>query len=243
MNEFEGKTVIVTGAASGIGRGTAKMFGARGAHVVLVDLDDVGAKAVAEECAAAGGSATVRATDVTSSAAVAAAVSDIIAEVDRIDSLVNVAGIYPGARLVEMSDELWRSVLEVNLTGTFFMCREVARHMLDQGGGSIVNISSGGSQTPIERMSAYSASKAGVNGFSRTIALELAPTVRVNVVAPGLTNTNDLPTEYSDLTASVPLGRWAAVDEVAEAILFLASDRASFITGQTLFVSGGRIMT
>jgi NAD(P)-dependent dehydrogenase (short-subunit alcohol dehydrogenase family) len=240
--DFDAKTVMVTGAASGIGRGTAKAFAGQGAHVVLLDVDEVGLKAVAEECEILGATATTRRVDVTSSASVGSMMEEIVAVVERVDVLVNVAGIYPGVRLVDMTDELWRSVLDVNLTGTFHMCRELARHMLERGGGSIVNISSGASQIPIDEMSAYSASKGGVNAFSRTIALELAPTVRVNVVAPGLTDTNDMAAEYAHLTESVPLGRWAGTDEVAEAILFLASDRASFITGQTLFVSGGRIM-
>ena len=242
MRELEGKTVMVTGAASGIGRGTAERFAANGADLALVDIDQDGVRQAADACGSSGVRVTTYAADVTSSESVRHLMEEVLASVDRVHSLINVAGIYPGAPLLEMSDEMWDSVLAVNLTGTFKMCRQVAPHMLERGGGSIVNISTGASMTPIVGMSAYSASKGGVNAFSRTIALELAPSIRVNVVAPGLTDTHDQASRFPELTSTVPLGRWAEIGEIAEAILFLASDRASFITGQTLFVSGGRIM-
>jgi len=242
MRELTGKTVMITGAASGIGRGTAERFAECGANVALVDMDQDNLRPAADACRSSDVHVTTHAADVTSSASVRNMMKEVIAAVDRVDSLINVAGIYPSAPLLEMSDEMWDSVLGVNLTGTFKMCRQVAPHMLERGGGSIVNISTGASMTPIVGMSAYSASKGGVNSFSRTIALELAPSVRVNVVAPGLTDTHDQASRFPELTSTVPLGRWASIGEVAEAILFLASDRASFITGQTLFVSGGRIM-
>ena len=242
VSELAGTTVMVTGAGNGIGRATARLFAERGAALVLLDLDERALESVRDECASLGASVHLRRVDITSSEDVAAMMQDVVRAVDRVHSLAHVAGIYPSANLVDMTDKMWHDVMTVNLTGTFIMCREVARHMLAQGGGSIVNVSSGASQTPLPMHSAYSASKGGVNAFSRTIAMELAPTVRVNVVAPGLTATRDHERENPHQVASVPLGRWGRPEEIAEGIAFLASDRASYITGQTLFVGGGRIM-
>ena len=243
MSELCGKTAMITGAGRGIGRAVAQLFAERGADVVLLDLDEDALAVVADECRASGVGVAMRQVDVSSSGAVTAMLASVLVDVDHVDVLANVAGIYPPAPLVDMTDELWQQVIGVNLTGTFVMCREVARHMLARGAGSIVNVSSGASHTPLPAHSAYSASKGGVNAFSRTIAAELAPAVRVNVVAPGLTATHDHAEVHADQTATVPLGRWGRPAEIAEAVVFLASDRASYITGQTLFVGGGRIMT
>jgi len=242
VSEFEGKTVMITGAGSGIGRAAARLFVERGAGVVLLDIDEQALTRVSEECRSTSGVVTPWQVDVSSTAGIAAMMKGVLGAVDRVDALAHVAGIYPSANLVDMTDEMWHEVITVNLTGTFVVCREVARHMLARGGGSIVNVSSGASQTPLPLHSAYSASKGGVNAFSRTIAAELAPTVRVNVVAPGLVATRDHEQVHADQTVTVPLGRWGSPNEIAEGIAFLASERASYITGQTLFVGGGRIM-
>lgn len=240
--ELDGINALVTGAAHGIGRATALLLAERGAHVIAADIDEDGAKSVAQQCVAAGGRAIAIVVDVTSSPSVDAMVVAASGQVGRIHALAHVAGIYPASPMVEMTDETWDLVLDVNLTGTFRVCRAVGRHMLASGGGSIVNITSGAARIPYKNLSAYAASKGGVISFSRTIADELAPFVRVNVIGPGPTYVGDGPAPDNPLAALIPLGRFALPDEIAEGIVFLASDRARFVTGQVLHVNGGRSM-
>jgi NAD(P)-dependent dehydrogenase (short-subunit alcohol dehydrogenase family) len=241
--EYDGMTAMVTGAGHGIGRATAMLFAARGAKVVLADLELMRAEAVARECHGEGHLAVE--VDLRSSESVAAMVEMAVREVGRVHALANVAGIYPAAPMIDTTDDMWRAVLATNLDGTFHTCRALAPHMLEAGGGAIVNVSTGATRMPFPGLSAYAASKGGVVSFTRTIAVELAPTVRANVVAPGPTSVPDDLThqDRAALQAStIPLGRPALPEEVAEAITFLASSRARFITGQTLNVNGGRSM-
>jgi NAD(P)-dependent dehydrogenase (short-subunit alcohol dehydrogenase family) len=240
--EYEGMTALVTGAGHGIGRATARLFAERGARVVLADIDVERAASVAAECAA--GDHLVLEVDVRSAASVDALARQLRSSVDRLHVLANVAGIYPFAPMVDTSDDLWRDVLATNLDGTFHTCRALAPRFLEQGGGAIVNVTSGAARIPYPGLSAYAASKGGVISFSRTIAAELAPTVRVNVVGPGPTDVWDDTDGIDRAEASVPipLGRYARPEEIAEGITFLVSDRARFVTGQVLHVNGGRSM-
>ncbi len=256
--EFADRTVLVTGAGHGIGRATSKLFASRGARVIVADIDLERANAVASECGDADHLAL--AVDVASSASVNEMTAAAIATCGRVHVLANIAGIYPMAPMVDTSDDTWRRVMAVNLDGTFHTCRALAPHLLEHGGGAIINVTSGAARIPYPNLSAYAASKAAILGFTRTIAAELAPHVRANVIGPGPTIGEDNP-ESPDYTgaepvietpelrdqiraaaSAIPLGRFARPDEIAEGIVFLASDRASFITGQILHVNGGRSM-
>jgi len=168
----------------------------------------------------------------------------------KIDALVNVVGVYPAERVTAMSDELWDKVILTNLTGVFYCCRAALSRMLKTGGGSIVNVSSILAAVPREGFAAYAASKGGVESFSRVLALEAAPTVRVNVVAPGPVNpsagTAPVPPEGNDTREQatstahrIPLARAGQPGEIAAGIAFLISADASFMTGQILRINGG----
>lgn len=251
--EFEGKVAFVSGAARGIGRATALAFAQGGADVAVADLGGPELEAVRKECEGLGVRALALEFDQGDSAQVEAAFARIVEELGRCDIVANVAGIFPFASILETSDELWRKVMDTNLSGVFYCSRAALRIMKDQGGGCIVNIASGAGIRGLPTLGAYAASKAGVIGLTRVLALEGAPEVRVNVVAPGPTNTQGgspdqragAPGEgVTQATAApgIPLGRMGTPEEVAEAITFLASTKASFIHGQVIHVNGGLIM-
>jgi NAD(P)-dependent dehydrogenase (short-subunit alcohol dehydrogenase family) len=184
---LEGKVVVVTGGAHGIGEATAYRFAEEGARIAVADLDVDGAQVVAKACAEQGVEALAVGFDQRSSDSVAGMVATVERQFGRIDALANVAGIYPASLIVETSDERWDDVLRNNLTGVFYCARAVLRGMIERGGGSIVSVASGAAVKPMEGLAAYAASKGGLAAFSRVLALEAAPLVRVNVVAPGPT--------------------------------------------------------
>ena len=241
--EFSGKVVVITGGAGDIGRVAAARFIEEGARVVLLDSDEVGLERVAGEIKGA----SAKRIDVTDLENVEAVFSAVFAEYDGIDVLVNCAGIYRHAGVLEMSAKEWHETLDVNLTGVFAASKSAGALMIRQEtGGVIVNMDSTAAKRGNPQHSHYCASKAGIVGFGRALAMELAPRVRVNAVAPGVIESRmsaDMPGERRvSWMGQVPLGRFGLPTEVAEAIFFLASDRASYINGAVLNVNGGMWM-
>ena len=249
--KFTNKVAIVTASAgAGIGQATARAFGKEGAGVVLTDISDKRLAVAAEDFRSSVSSKVLPILcDVTDRQQVETMTSQTLAEFGRIDILVNNAGIDFRSSAVDMTDEAWERVINVNLRGTFYCCRAVLPHMLKQGYGKIINLSSIAAwQHTSQDSVAYGASKAGILGFTRLLAREVADKgINVNAVAPGFT-ANDYslrihPPEALEFYKTVtPLGRYGKPEEQASAILFLASDEAKFVVGATLCVSGGWYM-
>jgi NAD(P)-dependent dehydrogenase (short-subunit alcohol dehydrogenase family) len=241
--ELEGRVAIITGGGSGIGAATARRFAAEGATVAVFDRDGETAVAIAAEV-----NGHAYALDVRDGDEVAEVIDRVAQTVGQIDILVNNAGTGDLRPLHTVDDKLWHRLIDVNLTGTFNATRSVMPYMLESGGGAIVNIASVSGLAPTRNEAAYSAAKAGVIALTKSGALEYGPTVRVNCVAPGHVRTpmtavwEQMPDAFAPIAEAIPLGRIGEAGEIAEAILFLASDRASYITGQTLVVDGGVIL-
>lgn len=242
-----GQCAVVTGGGDGIGRATALLLAAAGARVAILDLNGERATAVAAEIIAAGGMASCYAADVSDETALEAAFAAAVDAHGRPDILVNNAGIAIRQPAIELSLEDWNRVISVNLTGMFLAARIAARHMLAGGRpGAIVNTASimglsGGLYPNV----AYQTSKGGVVNMTRALALEWAPRIRVNAVAPTFVNTRLIaglmsnPQTVAAIEAATPNGRIAEPDEIASAILFLAGPAAAMITGVILPVDGG----
>jgi NAD(P)-dependent dehydrogenase (short-subunit alcohol dehydrogenase family) len=245
--EFAGKVAIVTGASRGIGRAVAEMLAERGASLVLVGMDKARIETVARDI---GRGAIPVSGDVARAETAVAAVDAAITGFGKLDILANIAGAFPTALLQDMTDDQFAESIATNLQGTFAFCRAALPVMRKQGGGAIVNISSMAARFPTPGLSVYGASKAGVEAFSRSIAVEAAPEVRVNVVAAGPTATEtvralieaDTTGATAAVTKSLPLGRLAEPREIAEVVLFLASQRASCMTGQVVHANCGGLM-
>jgi NAD(P)-dependent dehydrogenase (short-subunit alcohol dehydrogenase family) len=241
--DLDARVAVITGGASGIGAATARRFAAEGATVAVIDRDP---EAVMKVAAEVGGHAY--ALDVRDGDEVTEVIDRIAQTLGQVDILVNNAGTGDLRPLHTVDDQLWHRLIDVNLTGTFNLTRAVIPYMLETGGGAIVNNASLSGLAPTRNEAAYSAAKAGVISLTKSAALEYGPTVRVNCVAPGHVRTpmtavwEQMPDAFAPIAASIPLGRIGEADEVAEVILFLASDRASYITGQTLIVDGGAIL-
>ena len=242
---FADKTAVVTGGARGIGFECAKKFAAGGATVVLVDvLEDV-MKQAAEKLLAAGAKQVLTyKMDVTDEAAVEKTLDEVVEKCGRLDILVNNAGITRDDLLLRMEAAMWDLVMSVNLKGTFLMTKHAARHMLRQRYGRIVNLASVSGLVGNPGQANYSASKAGVVGFTRTVARELAKRgITCNAVAPGFIKTDMtdvLPDKAKEMAlAAIPMARMGLPEEVAGVIAFLASDDAAYVTGHVLAVDGG----
>lgn len=249
---FRGRVVVVTGGERGIGRGIVLAFASRGAHLVVAHADDERSADEAADVAAqvrhAGSDVLLVRTDVRSESDVASLARAAESSFGRIDVLVNNAGVYPRALVTEMPVETFDDTVAVNLRGTFLCCRAVLPGMIARRGGRIVTISSAAAFAPRVRGAHYAATKAGIIGLSRALALEVAPHgITVNVVAPGTVDTEQSRQELDDeafaqLARDIPIGRIGTPGDVAGAVLYFASDAASWVTGQTLLVNGGRLM-
>ena len=234
-----GKIALITGGARGQGRQEAERFAAEGATVYITDvLDDVGAAAADE----LGDAVTFLHHDVTSEDDWAAVIAGIVEQHGRIDILVNNAGIFSMTAALDTSIEAWNQMVAINQTGVFLGIRDVGRVMCEQGSGSIINISSIAGLAGVGRAHAYAATKWAVRGMSKSAAIEFAAHgVRVNSVHPGIIDT-DMLREFGGnlerITESIPMGRTASADEVANVVLFLASEEASYCSGHEFVVDG-----
>jgi 3-oxoacyl-[acyl-carrier protein] reductase len=243
-----GQVALVTGASRGIGRAIAERLAQAGAHVLV---NYVQQQAAAEETCAAisakNGAAELCRFNVANSAEVTAAIQEALTRHGKIDILVNNAGLSIDNLLLRLKEEEWDRVMDVNLKGVFLCTKAVSRSMLKQKGGRIINVTSVVAQTGNAGQSAYTAAKAGIIGFTKTMAKELASrSITVNAVAPGFIETDmtgSLPEQVkSGYLSLIPAGRWGAAEEVAEVVAFLASPLAGYITGQVININGGMYM-
>lgn len=250
MRRLADKVALVTGGASGIGRATALLMVREGASITLVDLNRAGGEAVRAEIIAAGGRAHFVCGDVTRADECQRAVNETIAAFGRLDVLFNNAGIIRRANVLELSEQDWDRVMTVNVKPIFLMSKYAIPHMIRQGGGSIVNTASGWGLVGGRRAAVYCASKGAVVLLTKAMALDHGEhNIRVNCVCPGDTDTAMLRNEAEQLgepverflieSAQRPLKRVGRPEEIAEAVLYLASDAASFVTGAALVVDGG----
>jgi meso-butanediol dehydrogenase / (S,S)-butanediol dehydrogenase / diacetyl reductase len=249
--------VLITGAATGIGRAITAAFLAEGARVVAVDIDAPRLRATVAELAEQGGNVVAFEGDVTDSAQVNDVVHRAADHLGGIDVLVNDAGVITMANVVDVSEADWDHVMDVNAKGPFLMMKAAVPGMLDAGGGAIVNIASQAGKRGYKLFAHYCASKAALILLSKGLALEVAPSIRVNCICPGIVNTEMMEREYvweEEMTgepkpsiqarwmSGVPMGRFQEPEHVARVVLFMASDDASEMTGQAINVTGGMVM-
>ena len=248
MKRLEQRTAIVTGAGQGIGRAIALGFAREGASIVIADVNEESASAVKNEIEAGGGKALAIRTDVSDESSVQAMAKESLAEFGRVDILVNNAGIFPTSSVEEMSEEDWDRVIGTNLVGAFLCAKAVVPKFLEQGSGRIISLTSGRAFQGAKNGAHYAASKAGIIGFSKSLALELAPHgITVNVICPGITDTaqprgHQTEEEMYAQGQRIPLGRIGQPEDLVGPAVFLASGAAAFVTGQTILVNGGSIM-
>ena len=247
--DLSGKIAIVTGGASGLGKAIAEGYAQYGAKVAIVDLNKEAAEKTAEEITDMGGEALGLNCDVSKAEDVRTVVTQIIDKFGKIDILLNNAGLGMRSNAEEMTDDMWNTVINVNLKGAFFFCREVGKKMIKQGrGGRIINMSSIAGVVGIETGNVnYAASKGGLNAMTRCLAIEWAQhNILVNAIAPSHTRTpliekliKEKPETGQYFLNNIPLGRLGNVVDIVGPAIFLASEAAAFITGHTLLVDGG----
>jgi NAD(P)-dependent dehydrogenase (short-subunit alcohol dehydrogenase family) len=235
MQRLQGRRIVVTGAASGIGKSTALLLAREGASLTLLDLDAAGLDDTARRT-----KGHAIATDITNEASVNDAIARAASAMGGIDGVVNAAGIMHTGPMVEMSVTTWRKVLEVNLVGTYLVARACVPHLSSATGSTIVNIASGAGLLPnAPGLTAYAASKGGVVNLTRAMAAELAPKIRVNSVCPGMVDT-PMADGFRANVGNYALKRIADPEEIARVILFLTSAESSYVTGAALAADGGR---
>jgi NAD(P)-dependent dehydrogenase (short-subunit alcohol dehydrogenase family) len=248
MPSFDGKVAIVTGAANGIGQATAAAFASRGASVLLADIDVERGEAVVTRITDDGGTASFVRADVSNAADVKAMVDAAVERYGRLDYAHNNAGIVGGgATVVDMPEETWNQGIGVMLTGVFLCLKYEIPAILEQSGGAIVNTSSGAGIIGFPTMANYVAAKHGVIGLTKTAALEYATSgIRINAVCPGTARSKMVddwigsdPAKEAEVAALHPIGRIAEAEEIANAVLWLCSDAASFMIGHAMVVDGG----
>jgi len=248
MMKLKGMVALVTGAGRGIGKATAILLAKEGADVVVNDVDLQSAKETADDIRAMGCEALPIKAHVSDKAQVCKMVDSIINAFEKIDILVNNAGIFSSVPLIDMTEDEWDKIMDVNLKGVFVCSQAVMKFMIRQRSGKIVNIASlAGKVGGLYAGAHYAASKAGVICLTKSLAKQLAQyNINVNAVAPALIETDmmkDWPKQVKEtLLRQVPLGRFGTADEVAETVLFLVSDGANYITGATIDVNGGLLM-
>jgi NAD(P)-dependent dehydrogenase (short-subunit alcohol dehydrogenase family) len=246
---LDGRTAVITGAANGIGAACARLLSAQGAAVALWDVADAAGRALADEIGAAGGRALYAHCNVAHAAEVETALAATLAAFGRVDALVNNAGIFKAADFLDITEADWDAVIAVNLKGAFLVGQAVARTMVAQGSGAIVNMSSVNGTLAIPTIASYNASKGGINQLTRVMALALADRgVRVNAVAPGTIATelakNAVLTSdeaRQRILSRTPMKRLGEPSEIADVVAFLLSDAASYMTGEIVTVDGGRM--
>ena len=243
---LHGKVAVVTGAARGIGRAISLRLARDGAAVALWDLRGDEAEAVAREIRAAGGRALVCTGDAADAAIVARRAGEIRASLGPVAILVNNAGIVGFQRFMTISEEQWDRMMRINMKGPFLCTQAFLPDMLDARWGRIINISSSSAQTGATAMAHYVASKGGIIGLTRALAIELAQTgITVNNVPPGFVDTpmlRESPVDVDDFARTTPMKRAGHPDDIAAAVAYLASDDAGYVTGHTLSVNGGRFV-
>lgn len=244
---LQGKSAIVTGAATGIGKATATLFAREGARVVVSDIDESAARGVVSAIQADGGEAIVARADVSDAADVERLVETTVRTYGHLDVLVNNAAVYRGdGSILSVPDEIWDKIITVNLKGIYLCCKFAIAQMIKGGGGSIVNLSSVNALMGLS-LTAYTASKGGVQALTRLLAVEFAPQrIRVNSICPGTIMTENSIAVYAErpgleerVTKMYPMGKLGAPLDIAECALYLASDSSSFVTGASLVVDGG----
>lgn len=246
MIELAGKTALITGGNQGIGWSIATAFAANGARVVVNHPDD---GHYPERLAELGPDAVAIGADVGKLSEIEAMFASLDAQGVAIDILVNNAGVYPRAEVLDLDEATWDAVHSINLKGTFFCAQQAARRMVPRRAGTIINLASDSALIPAANGAHYCASKAGVVALTKSLALAFAPHgITVNAIAPGLTDTAQprygmTEGQMADYArTSIPLGRIAQPEDIARGALFLASDLARFMTGQTIFINGGSLM-